>query len=70
MGHTVAEDAGKEVLKKRGFCVDVVVMEDVLDCPTVADHEAVILEWFSCSKPASKLARKPDKRTLKKALNL
>ena len=46
-GDTITEDAAKKVLKERGFCVDKVVVEDMLDCTNVTGHEAVILD-MSC----------------------
>lgn len=46
-GDTITEDAAQKVLKERRFCVDEVVVEDMLDCTNVAGHEAVILD-MSC----------------------
>lgn len=42
--HTITEDAAKEVTKERVYCVDEVVLEDVLDCTNVARHNAITLK--------------------------
>jgi hypothetical protein len=44
---TITEDAAKKELKGGGLCVDVMVVEDMLDGTNVAGHDAVILE-MSC----------------------
>jgi len=42
--HTITEDTAKVVTKKRGFCVDEVVLEDMSGGTNLTRHEAVILE--------------------------
>ena len=67
-GDTVTEDAAKKVLKERGFCVDEVVVEDMLNCTNVGGHDTVILQMW-CHRQGEWRERS-GRRTLKKALNL
>lgn len=43
-GDTITKDTAKVEPHRRGFCVDEVMLEDVLGCPNVARDEVVILE--------------------------
>jgi hypothetical protein len=44
--HTFAEDSTEVEAKERGFRVDEVMLQDVLDCTNVAQPEAVVLKLF------------------------
>ena len=46
MEHTITEDTAKVVTNESGFCVDEVVLEDMLGGTNDTRHEAVILEML------------------------